>query len=637
MPIVKIPVLQKFGIISTKYHQELQKRLELDFKKNEQNHKEKSSRHRSPLEVTEEFIKQFNAAEEPEDQEHMLDSARKILQRCKRQSGFNCKGSAHHSNLHQAWTELILMAQCKGKVRDEALDILILSMDRAELNQNQIPLLFFIAESVLYRICCDAVQNPYLISNEIKLSKLGLVSFLRLYCFHLVGKLQQFEEQRDRLTIYLKALPACEASYELYPNILLSIHIMLKVGKIICDLEFDVETNALLKKQPVPIDQSSMHPGEAEISPFLWHCLLIWQHIENNSTNLHDIIQHLFLLKGHLYRENWLDPLLAMFILGDAAKNEISCLKTLLDLGSDILSHIVQTEVKVSSDRWPWEIICSYTMVLADVCLHGSTSDIQKHAFIGFKSEGALNESNKEASLNSLLRCKASDISDAKDCWMISYCAVYNLVKICHDLKSDTNRDGLRLAIWNTLYKHKSIEKDTRVLDAEKIAEAEVNGPSNPFIATSSKTPPASESLSFFQHSGGRLARVLSQKFLPPVVHYVPTAKKNSKSHVPHKSSRIIEHSIHKKPSRPSLRQELMFDKPSPPPPIDFITRTSMDLRKVMEDQWDKELKTRMEREEKERKQEQIENAKREEEHFKEVMKRREEKLKKTSKPYELP
>lgn len=52
-------------------------------------------------------------------------------------------------------------------------------------------------------------------------------------------------------------------------------------------------------------------------------------------------------------------------------------------------------------------------MVLAGVCLHGSTSDIQKYAFIGFNSKDPLNMSNKEASLNSLLLCTASDLSDA--------------------------------------------------------------------------------------------------------------------------------------------------------------------------------------------------------------------------------
>ncbi|XP_073480705.1 transmembrane protein 232 isoform X1 [Aquarana catesbeiana] len=633
MPIVKIPVVQKFGILSTKYHQELQKIL---LERNKESHGEKFSSHRSPLEVTEEFIKQFNAAEELEVQEHMLDSARKILHRCKRRSGINCKGSKY-VNLHLAWEELVLMAQCKGKIQEEALDILILSMDQADLNQDHIPLLFFIAESVLYRICCDSVQKPHLYSSEIKLSKLGLLSFLRLYTFHLLGKLQHFEEQKDRLYIYLKALPACEASYESYPNILLSVHIMLKVGEAICDLEIDLETNHLLKKQPVSIDQSSMHPREAEISPFLWHCLLIWQHIENNSTHLHDIIQHLFRLKGHLHRENWLDSLLALFILGEAAKKEIFCLQALMDLGGDVLSHVPQIEVQSSSHGWHWEVICVYTMVLAGVCLHGSTSDIQKYAFIGFKSKDPLTMSNKEASLNSLLLCTTPDLSDANHLWMISYCAVYNLVKICHELKWDTNRDGLRIAIWNALYKHKSMENDTRVFDAEKIAEAEVNGPANPFINTSAKTPSAPDSLSFFQYVGCRLARALSQQFLPTVVHSVPTPRKASWSHVTKKGSHIKEYSMQKKASRPSLRQELMFDKPSPPSPLYFITRTSMDLQKVMKDQWEKELKITMDKEEEETKQEQLEQKKREEERFKEIMKKREEKLKKTSKPYELP
>ncbi|KAM5191777.1 transmembrane protein 232 [Mantella aurantiaca] len=630
MPIVKIPVVQKFGILSTKYHQEFQKRL---LERNE-HHGDKSPIHRSPLEVTEEFIKQFNAAEELEVQEHMLDSARKILNRCKRRSGFNCKNSGYHVDLHLAWTDLILMAQCKGKIQEEALNILILSMDQADLNQDHIPLLFFIAESVLYRICCDAAQKPHLFS--IKLSKLGLLSFLRLYSFHLLGKLQEFEEQKDKLYIYLKALPTCEASYEPYPNILLSVHIMLKVGEVICDFEVDLETNTFLKKQPVSIDQLNMHPGEAEISPFLWHCLLIWQHTENNSTHLHDIIQHLFLLEGHLHQENWLVSLLALFILGEAAKKEISCLKALMDLGGDILSHVPQPEVQSSSHGWHWEVICIYIMILANVCLHGSTAEIQKLAFIGFNSKDTLNNFSKEASLNRLLLCKTSDISDSKDMWMISYCAVYNLVKVCHELKLDTNRDGLRFAIWNALYKHKSIEYDSRVFDAEKIAEAEVNGPANPFTDTSTKTSSVCDSMSF-QHVGSRLARTLSQQFLPPVLHYVPKPRKASWNHMPQKVSPIIEYSTQKKDSQPFSREEHMLDKPSPSPSLDFIKHTSMDLRKVIEDQWEKELKTRMEKEEEEVKQEEIKKAKKEEEDFKEIMKKRQEKLKKTSKPYELP
>ncbi|XP_068103471.1 transmembrane protein 232 isoform X2 [Hyperolius riggenbachi] len=624
MPILKIPVVQKFGIISTKYHQELQRRL---LQKNEARHGEKVYTHRRPLEVTEEFIKQFNAAEELEDQEHMLDSARKILHGCKRRSGLYSKGCEGHVNLPLAWTELILLAQCKGRIQEDALDLLILSVDQAKLSQDHIPLLFFIAESVLYRICCDAVQKPYLFSSELKLSKLGLVTFLRLYAFHLLGQLQEFKEQKDRLNIYLKALPACEASYQPYPNVLLSVRVMLKAGEAMCD----IDTNTLLQKQPASTDQFRLHAGEAEISPFLWHCLLIWQHTENNSTDLHDIIRHLSLLKEHLHQENWLDSILALFILSQAAKKEISCLRAILDLGCDLLDSF--SEKETSDNTRPWEVIAVYSMVLADICLHGSTSDIQKYSFIGLSSESS------DASLNSLLHFKSPDVSDSKDLlvWIIPYCAVYNLVKICHDLERDESRDGLRNAIQNALYTHKCIQGDTRVLDAEKIAEAEVNGPTNPFINTSSKSPAAHESLAFFQHLGSRLASALAEQFLPPVVPYVPTPRKATHNRALKKVSHVTKHSMQKKASRPSLRQELMLDKEGAPPPLDIITRTSKNLRKVIEDQWEKELKIRLELEEEELEKEQQEKTKQEEEHFRDIMKKREEKLKKTSKPYELP
>ncbi|MEE6459815.1 hypothetical protein FKM82_000746 [Ascaphus truei] len=82
MPIFKLPVVQQFGIISTRYHQDFQKRLLEKTLKNEDPER-KNVDHRRPLEITEEFIKQFNNADEIEEQSRMLDIARKILHRCK--------------------------------------------------------------------------------------------------------------------------------------------------------------------------------------------------------------------------------------------------------------------------------------------------------------------------------------------------------------------------------------------------------------------------------------------------------------------------------------------------------------------------------------------------------------------------
>ncbi|KAM3936697.1 transmembrane protein 232 [Leptodactylus fuscus] len=640
MPIHKIPVIQSFGIISTKYHNELQKKL---LQKTEESSGRECKSPRKPLEVTEEFIKHFNAADEVEDQERMLDAARKILHRCKRQSRPRSKGSGHCGNLELAWTELILMAQCKGKIQEEALDILTLSIDQAELNKGHIAVLFFIAESVLYRICCDTAQKPYLFTSEIKLSKLGLLTFIKLYTFYLLGDLQHFEEQKRRLSTYLEALPPCETAYQQYPNVLSSVYIMLQVGKVICDLDSWKESKMFLKKQPDLEDKLSLDSGAADTDTFLWHALLVWQRIQNNSTNLHDVSKHLYLLKEHLHHGNWLDLLLALFILGDAAKIDILCLRTLVEIGCDFLTTIpeIQGQSSVSSlntSSWPLEVIYVFTMVLADICLHGTTSEIQKHAFVGFQSDNTWNMENMGASLNSLLHFNPPNTSDSSQLkWNIHYCTVYNLVKIYHELQWDDSRDGLKIAIYKALDKWKSGQTDARILDAEKVAEVEINGPANPFITASAKSPSAPESLVFFQYVGGRLASALSQRFLPPVVPCIPTPWEPSQRQVPRKVCDVTEHSMEKKTSRLSIRHEYLHEARAVTPPLNYFTRTSMDLQRVVEDQWAKELDIRLKEEEEEMKKEEQEKQRKNEEHFKEIMRKREQKLKKTSKPYELP
>ncbi|XP_071996623.1 transmembrane protein 232 [Engystomops pustulosus] len=637
MPIIKIPVTQKFGIISTKYYNELQKKI---LEKAEESTGKKCKSPRKPLEVTEEFIKHFNAAVDVEDGERMLDTARKILLRCKRKSGLYSKASGHRANLQLAWTELILMAQCKGKIQEEALDILVLSIDHAELDEDHIAVLFFIAESVLYRICCDAAQKPDLIASEVKISKIGFLTFIRLYTFYLLGKLQNYDEQKRRLSAYLEALSTCTTTYQEFPNVLYSIHVMLEIGEIICDLDTSQEDKVFLQKQPDLEDKLSFGTRAADTDTFLWLALRVWQHTQNNSTNLHDVSK-LSLLKEHLHQENRLNLLLALFILGDAAKTDIFCLRALVELGSDFLTSLAEFQrqppvTTKSAWSWPLEVIYVYTMVLAGICLHGTKSEIQKHAFVGFQSENAWTAGSREASLNGLLHFSPPSTSDSSQIkWMIHYCTVYNLVKLYHELQWDDTRDALKNVVCNALDKWKSEQNDTKALDAEKIAEAEVNGPANPFISGSAKKAP--ESLGFFQHVGRRLGSALSQQLLPPAVPYIPAPQKPLHRQVPRKVYNVTEHSMEKKTSRLSLRQELLHDGSSPTPPLDFLTRSSMDLQKVVEDQWVKELQIRLREEEEEMKKEEQEKQRKEEEQFKEIMRKREQKLKKNSKPYELP
>ncbi|XP_069819092.1 transmembrane protein 232 isoform X2 [Dendropsophus ebraccatus] len=557
----------------------------------------------------------------------------------RRQSGLHLKGSGHCGNLHLAWTELILMAQCKGKIEEEALEILILSLDQAEIHQDQISALFFIAESVLYRICCDAAHKPYLLTSEVKLSKLGFLAFIRLYTFYLLGHLHHFEEQKSRLSTYLKALPACEMTYQPYPNVLSSMHVMLKVGEIICDLDTSQETKVFLQKQPDLQDKLSFDSRAAETDTFLWHALMIWQHVPNNSTNLHDVSKHLLLLKERLHQENWLDLLLALFILGDAAKIDIFYLRALVEIGCDFVILQGQPSVfKLSTSPEPLEVIYVYTMVLADICLHGTTSEIRKHAFIGFQGTNTWDTESPEACLHGLLQFNPPETSDSNELKrIIHYCTVYNLVKIFHELQWDASKDGLKNAICKALDRWRSVQNDARVLDAERVAEAELNGPTNLFISATAKTLPATESLAFFQHVGGRLASALSQQFLPPAVPYIPKPRKPFQKQVPRKVLDVTEHSMDKKTSRLSFSKDFPDKGPSLTSQLHFFTRTRMDLQNVIEDQWEKELQIRMKEEAEEMKKEEQEKQKKEEEQYKEIMRKREQKLKRTSKPYELP
>lgn len=64
----------------------------------------------------------------------------------------------------------------------EALNMLYASVDHVSFDNDLLPALFFVAESVLYRLCCDAFLKTYLYSVEIKLSKVCFKIFLM--CFH---------------------------------------------------------------------------------------------------------------------------------------------------------------------------------------------------------------------------------------------------------------------------------------------------------------------------------------------------------------------------------------------------------------------------------------------------------------------
>ncbi|MGH0172660.1 UNVERIFIED_CONTAM: hypothetical protein FKN15_063627 [Acipenser sinensis] len=639
MPIVKIPVVHRFGIGSQGQQLELQKRIFKKAQEIEDVNKEKDAVHRNLFEITEEFIQYFNNAQEPAEQEYFVDLARKILNRTKHRAGLSSLGSGYHVDLPLAWSELLLLALCRGKIQEESLDVLLVSVDHAPFNPEQLPVLFYIAESILFWVCSDTVHKPYLYTCEVKMLKLGFLVFLRLFVFHLSGHLEEYKKNKSSIKKYLQALVECEPCYQPYPNVLFDVQFIIKSGEIICGSGTFVNDQGTALPSSAGSHLSDTGESGHSINQILWHCLLTWYCVQNNIHQLNQVLQHLLLLREELRHKNWVDSVLGLLVLGEAAKSNMQCLHVLLDLSLELVAQrpdSLQKQEKESVSglsSCPCQLAHIYSTVLADICLHGCNSEIQKSALVGvnqFSGQKHLNE----AGLLCLLKTRNQSEEKA---WYVRYSAVHAVVKICHHLHGDTAREGLRNAAWKALQKQQNDEKDGRVVDAVRVAEAEVSGPANPFSNGSLKSPSAPGNSAPSQHVGCRVACMLSQLYLPPADPHLSLLRRPTKQIPPPRASLPKQPAVKKKVTHLSLRKEIQLAEATYNPPTSFNNRTDNDLLKVVEDQWAKELQIKLKEEEEKEQEELEEKQKQQEQLFNEMMWKREEKLNKKTKPYELP
>ncbi|XP_073933076.1 transmembrane protein 232 isoform X2 [Castor canadensis] len=546
MSVHKSSIISKLGVICSSYREEL-------LKQNYENlDREKSQVSRPSFSITNEFILRFNQTQDPAEEEELLEQARKYILRCKRKLGLKTLGSGRHVHLPTAWTEVIYLAQCKGKIQDEALNMLYASLDHASFGYDQLPALFFVAESILYRLCCDAFKKTFLYSVEIKLTKIGYLIFLRLFVFFLHGHLESFKEHLLRLHPYLYALSSSEELYHKYPNIFSNVQFILKTSEIMWKRELlsesvfiPVENEEDFGKINSDTEHLQFNLGGYKVSHLLWHCVAAWSCVQNNSPQLSKVLKHLISHKMQLQKECWLDSALALLVIGEAAKLNMACLKTLMDLVTDFLSSILSIQIQgeccnVHDFSWYWIIVYTYTTIIAEICLYAVTSDLRKTAFIGFcdckssrKKNSLMSTSEEqaelqEASILSLFEYFSSKISDNCDqvVWIGYYGLVYNLVKMSWELQGDEEQYGLRNMIWQTLQKTKDYEKDTRIQNAINIAQAELNDPTDPFTRYSTKVPPHVGEEVFSKYIGWRIANTLSKLLFPSLDVHVVTLKK---------------------------------------------------------------------------------------------------------------
>lgn len=870
MPITKIPIVHKFGIISHTQRLELQERLLKQSYIQTLKSQKVLVPTRNPLEVSEDFVQDYNNAKDFDEKEKLEQSAQKMLERSKRRAGLKDGGVSKHVNLPMAWTELAQLAQCRGKIQEECLDVLIISLDQSPLEKYHIPALFFLAETMLYWLRTDAVHQPYLRTGEIKLLKMGQLVFTRLFYHHMAGQLSGQKEFKNRLFTYLDGLQECQEAYSPYPNALLSLRFIITVGKIIMsDTQLEpgeikegdnVRKSALSRPSARSTDtgkrtnhskdmtshtshsvaiSSSVH----DLSPTLWHALDVWRCTNHLSGGLTEALKALSHCGMGLVNESWVDSMVALQILAEASKSSIMALRALHNLArgfrpgeevkspptssrsesteqkvkqsssesysfsseettpkdeasrvsvasskptlSDIyerseesdseknksgtasskgksaegqssakdtdpseasppytespmkndggnkeemsqvhpsVSAIFKREVSFDTSAvpkedgskpeavrrtspkstpgtravtqgsrttagtgesfyppgtgyqaeagttlpsgraseastvqtytnavspempgingWHWEVAITYTDILADICLHGGSADIQKLALMGSNRDIAdpFKRSNNTLPLHSaglLDMAFFKAVNESRDggpndwSWRIRFGAVQSMVKICRCLANDKNREGIRTAAWNVLLRAHSMEKDERVLEALKVGQVhtDIEGFLNKQLVASPYT------------LGSKIAGGLSQIYLPPLpppVDPYVSPKRRETTPSPVKGTTTSQESMpqtkEKQKARTSLKEEIMLATALYEPPVSFNTRTSFDLRRIVEDQWRKDLQKQMEEEEEERQKALKERQKEEEEFQRQIEEKRKQKFSKSKK-----
>ncbi|KAM8779986.1 transmembrane protein 232 [Rhynchonycteris naso] len=656
MPVKKSPVINTLGVIAPSYYEKLS-RLNL------QNlQKKRSDKSKPPFSVTEEFILRFNETKNIEEKRVLLDLARKTILKCKRKLGLRTLGTGNHVQLPAAWAEIVYLAQCEGEIQDECLNMLFASMDHASFDYDHLPALFFLAESLLYRLCCDAFLKTYLYSVEIKLAKIINLVFLRIFIYFLHGHLQNFEQHLLRLQPYLYALSLCDESYYKYPNIFSNVQFILKTMEIICKKELlsgSIFSPVESKKQHKDVDSDmkylQFNQERYEVNKLLWHCVAAWTCVQKKSPQLNKVLEHVIFHKTQLQQKCWMNSALALLVLGEAAKLNVTCLKTLMDLMRDFILSIMSVQNQkencmVDDFSWAWNVVYMYITILAEICLYAVTSNLRKTVFVGFcdcknsqKDISLMDKSEqpelKETSILGLLNYFSSKMSANCDdmIWIGYYGLVYNLVKMSWELQGDEEQDGLRNLIWQALQTTKDHEKDQRIHNAINIAQAELNDPMDPYTSYKTKVFSNTGDKFFSKYIGWRIARALSKLFFPftdvsNLLLKEPLIKRDQIKHLYKKQDCMKKRVLHF-----TLREHSsMSELPMIPYP-DYFTKRDEELARIIDHYWQHELKIRQKEdaicEAKEREDEEV----KEKNHFREIMKRREKELHKLTKPYELP
>lgn len=364
--------------------------------------------------------------------------------------------------------------QCNSPLQEQCMDLFIESLENARLSSYQIPTLFFLAETIIYWIRTDTVNQPFLRAFEIKLLKVGKMIFERIYIHFIDKSLNDQYDLIDHLSIYLQGFSEVKTAYSPYPDAFLYIGFMIKIGEIVNDhLKNPVsETNTTAASYFTDSEKRLNFQDK-----FLWSTIELFNLLKSKYMPK-QLDQFLNTFESLIFSdEKWLDASLSLYILAECSKMNSEALDIFLQLSlkhdnseDQLLNYKPIKTIKSSGLlKWPIDLACVYVELLSDICINGSSVLIRRKALLGNHKEAGEVFNKNEPRVIGLLDA-AKFLGDSNTDWMIRYMAIKGLVRICKYL-NDKQNEEFRQISWACLVIFQESEKNQNVLEALKVGQ----------------------------------------------------------------------------------------------------------------------------------------------------------------------
>jgi len=486
MPITKVPIVHKFGILSQTHQHDLKERLTRKAVGNRDSNSPSKSRACDSYRACDlqHLVQQLN---DESDNLNVFELQEKIIgyqQKLKFQlSSLDIKNQL--AVLESCWSDLFLISTCKDvKLRRGALCLLQESLINAPLSKKLLKILLEIGVGCLQLVYLDEQVNS---TNNRTLLKVTQSLYSRLYYHYLVNDItnifaddmQSIIAMNDGLKKQLCEFQENPINYMMMYNIISMIDSISEGGFNESPQETVSESNGGLLPIHHMCNEDSILKG----------CLRVWYCTSRELPVPQTLIESILetQIKPHLKPHSWCCKILALHCLSECAKLKVEYVQLLLQLGCHMISQmsrdvstnppITRTDITENVDtsnelqspsnkldcknkavyvekieERSWLYVALYLHSLSQVVKHALTTGVKKIALLGTDNLHGLVEFLKE-----------------KYEWKVQYTCYQLLYDVYNHLK--VTGDSVLNTVWYHISKNEDRRKHPNFLNIIKVNE----------------------------------------------------------------------------------------------------------------------------------------------------------------------